>query len=116
MTFTIRQNATLPKLKLQLEGKNKKDLMMCLLNADIQFSMTDTSCGMKVISCRQARLEKVTSGCANCIDEEYLICIDWNDMDTMQKGLYKGEFDITFNDTQERLILPIGDDLTINVI
>lgn len=117
MNFFINKNATLPILKMQLiqDGRHDyKDFHELIQNADIFFSMANIENGQKKI-CREP------AGCAikpNTCDEEeeYFITYQFSTRETNKPGTYQGQFEIEFLNGSGTLIVPIREELKINII
>ena len=102
MDFYINKNATLPVLKLELiqDGINNYTHFFDLVqNANIYFSMTDIKTGIKHISRKLAGLSPKT---------EYVGC--------SIEGTYLGQFTIEFLDGSGTLVVPIREELYIQVL
>ena len=114
MEFFIKKNATLPILKMQVvkDGRSGyQELMDSLETSSIYFSMTDSSTGIpKIIDapCGIVPLD-LPSGAS----VEYYIYFQFTQRDTNTVGRYKGEFFL--NNDEGKLILPIREDLYINI-
>ena len=122
MVFTIRQNSTLPILKLVLyrDGRNDYEHFEELLeNSIITFAMKDEKTGIYKISNKEAII-KPKLPCANDVKKEYYIVYEFTSDDTNRPGIYLGEFKIIFIglDLQPtgELIIPISEQLYIHVI
>lgn len=117
MEFFINKNSTLPVLKLELiqDGRNDFHKFFELIqNADIYFTMTDVTTGIKRIGKKVAGTELVTP--ISCIGEEYYIIYQFTSKETEKCGRYVGQFTIQFNDGTGTLIVPIREELFINIL
>lgn len=117
MEFFINKNATLPILKLELikDGRNDfRNFYELIQNADIYFTMTDVVTGIKRIGKKIASTELVTP--ISCVGEEYYITYQFTERDTEKAGRYVGQFTIQFLDGTGTLIVPIREELFINVL
>jgi len=117
MNFHINKDATLPPLVMEVvnDGRNNyKDIHEKLQNATITFSMTSLDTGIKKIGGQPAKclLKEVSS---DCPDEEYYLAYNFRAKDTNKAGTYVGEFKIVFLDGSGTLIVPIKDELFINI-
>jgi hypothetical protein len=114
MEFFIRKNATLPVLKMQVvkDGRSGyQQLMESLEVSSIYFSMEDTSTGIpKIIDAPCGIVPLILPEGAPV---EYYIYFQFTARDTNTVGRYRGEFFI--NNDEGKLILPIREDLYINV-
>jgi hypothetical protein len=113
MNFTIRQNATLPRLYMEFSQSGYDNPHWDDLDieaASITFSMLGQDCRHR-IKCSPARLISVGSG--DC--KRYLVEYTFGSSGTSKKGQYEGYFEITFADSA-KLIAPIANKLTIHVI
>lgn len=118
MEFHINKNATLPKLKLELIKDGRNDFNKFhdkIQNANITFTMTDIVTGVKRIACKSAGIEEVLPK-NNCICEEYYLVYQFTSKETSVGGRYVGSFEIDFLDGSGTLIVPIREELFINVI
>jgi hypothetical protein len=115
MEFFIKQNATLPTLKLQVvkDGRNDfRSFMETLQNAIITFSMVNTDNGILKIASKPAY---ITEKFFDNLDapQEFYIYYNFTANDTKTPGRYMGEFSITT--TEGELIVPIRESLFINI-
>jgi hypothetical protein len=118
MDFYINKNATLPVLKLELiqDGINNYTKFFDLVqNANIYFSMTDVKTGIKHISRKLAGLSPKTQY-VGCSVEEYYLAYQFNTRDTSKPGTYLGQFTIEFLDGSGTLVVPIREELYIQVL
>ena len=118
MEFYINQHATLNKLKLELIQDGRNDFHKFhekIQDADIYFTMTDLSTGVKRISKRKADIELVEPS-DDCVGEEYYVVYQFNSTETSKPGKYVGKFEIVFLDGSGTLIAPIRDTLYINIL
>ena len=117
MNFHIKKNSNLPVLRLALikDGRyDWSDFHEKIQNTKITFSMFDANNGKQIICNKEAFCE-LKDFCTDC-DEEYFITYRWTDKDTKKPGTYIGRFQITFLDTNEKLIVPIKEELFIYVL
>lgn len=117
MEFFINKNATLPILKMELINDGRNDFHKFyekIQNADIYFTMTDLTTGVKRIAKSAASLELVEP--ESCTGEEYYITFQFNTKQTSIAGRYVGEFEIVFLDGSGTLITPIRETLFINIL
>ena len=124
MYFYMTKGSTLPYLRLELtkDGRNNyRKAYLALQAADVTFTMTELSTGIKKIANAPAYVvEKEGNSC----DDEYCIEYRWQKRDTSQPGTYIGQFKIIFdkNITAEgysfpegEMTVPITEDLVIVV-
>lgn len=123
MVFSIRQNSTLPKLKMKLfrDGRNDyKNFENLLENCVITFAMKDEVTGIYKIANKEATIELKKPCSTDIFDKEYYIVYNFTQSDTDRPGIYIGEFKITFLDEQLQpngdLIVPIYEQLYIHVL
>lgn len=122
--FFITKGSTLPSLRLEAihDGRHDfRNLYIALQNADVTFSMSEQSTGIKRIANAKAYVvEKADSGC----EEAYVLEYRWNKRDTAESGTYIGQFHIVFNDDlvmegvsfpKGEMYVPIAEDLLITV-
>jgi hypothetical protein len=118
MEFFINKNATLPKLKLELIKDGRNDFNKFhdkIQNANITFTMTDIVTGVKKIACKSAGIEEVLPK-NNCICEEYYLVYQFTTKETSVAGRYAAQFEIDFLDGSGTLIVPIREELFVNVL
>ena len=114
MEFYIKQNATLPILKMQVVKDGRagyQQLMQDLEVSTIFFTMIDVETGIPKIVSAPAQIVNLIlpDGAA----PEYYIYFKFTSRDTNTPGRYEGQFLIK-ND-EGNLILPIREELYINV-
>ena len=115
--FFIRKNSTLPLLKLKLinDGRNTyRTIYDRLENAAITFSMMDDK-GIYRIFNKQGLLIPVDKEICQ-EDGEYYLGYEFDTKDTSISGTFKAEFRVDFLDNGESLIVPIREDLYVNVL
>lgn len=114
MNFFIKQNSTLPVLKMQVVKDGRagyQQLMQDLEVSTIFFTMIDVETGTpKIVS---APCEIVNLILPDGAAPEYYIYFKFTSRDTNTPGRYEGQFLIK-ND-EGNLILPIREELFINV-
>lgn len=117
MEFYINKGATLNKLKLELIQDGRNDFNKfheSIQNANIYFTMTDIITGVKKIAKKKAGIELVIP--TNCVGEEYYIVYNFTAKETAVAGRYIGQFEIEFLDGSGTLIMPVREELFINVL
>lgn len=117
MEYFINKGSTLPLLKLELiqDGRNNfRDFFDKIQNANIYFSMSDVTTGVKKIGRKVAGTQLVVP--IDCVGEEYYIVYQFTENDTIKPGRYVGKFTIEFLDGSGTLIAPIREELFINVL
>jgi hypothetical protein len=115
MEFFIKQNATLPTLKMQVvkDGRNDfRSFMETLQNAIITFSMVNTDNGILKIASKPAYITEKFFDNPDA-PQEFYIYYNFTANDTKTPGRYMGEFSITT--TEGELIVPIRESLFINI-
>lgn len=119
MEFIIKENATLPILKMKVIENYELNMFKfkkSMENIAVTFSMIDVNTGRYVISNKSA---SVYINNENNIDEEIIIYYEWDKNDTKRVGLYLGEFIIDFFDENGnengKLLFPIREKLYIHV-
>jgi hypothetical protein len=118
MEFYINKNATLPKLKLELIKDGRNDFNKFhdkIQNANITFTMSDVVTGVKRIACKEAGIEEVLPK-DNCICEEFYLVYQFTSKDTSKSGRYAAQFEIEFLDGSGTLIVPIREELFVNIL
>ena len=114
MEFYIKQNATLPVLKMQVVKDGRagyQQLMRDLEVSTIFFTMIDVETGIPKIVSAPAQIVNLIL--PEGADPEYYIYLKFTSRDTNTPGRYEGQFLIK-ND-EGNLILPIREELYINV-
>lgn len=117
MNFFINKNATLPLLKMELiqDGRyDYRDFYESIQNANIYFSMTNIENGQKKICREEAGCAIKSNSCDT--EEEYYITYQFSSRETNKAGSYRGQFEIEFLDGSGTLIVPIREELIINVL
>jgi len=124
MNFFIRKNSTLPILKMKLvqDGRNDfRHLLRMLENCAITFSMKNSKNGVYKVANAVGKLilrENVTGD----VDHEYFIGYEFNASDTNEIGVFTGEFNVKFYDSENNsteigdLKVPIKEEMYIHVI
>ena len=118
MEFHINKNSELPLLKLELIQDGRNDFQKFfekIQNASIYFSMSDVTTGVKRIGKKRtgvALVEPVN----DCVGEEYYLTYKFSAKDTQKPGRYVGQFNIEFQDGTGNLIVPIREELFINIL
>jgi hypothetical protein len=117
MEFSINKNSTLPVLKLELIQDGRNDFQKFhekVQNASIYFTMTDVITGVKRIAKKLTGIEQVEP--VNCVGDEFYIIYNFTERDTSVSGRYVGQFEIDFLDGSGKLIMPIKEELFINIL
>jgi hypothetical protein len=118
MEFHINKNSTLPVLKLELIKDGRNDFLKFyekVENSNVTFTMTDVITGVIKIGKSAATFEQVLPK-SDCVGDEYYITYKFAGNQTAVAGRYLGKFEITFNDGSGNLIVPIKEDLFINIL
>jgi len=117
--FFIRKNSQLPILQMKIinDGRNDyKKIFEELENAAITFSMLNIETGRYKVFNQPALIIPVETDNCLTIQQEYYLGYQFKKREVNTAGVYKGEFKIdTFSDGCS-LILPIYEELFINVI
>ena len=115
--FFIKKDSTLPIIKMKVVNDGRfdyKKIFDRLENAAVTFSMVDEK-GIPRVYNQQGLLIAVDK--ENCIeDEEFYIGYQFKLKDTKKVGCYKAEFILDFLDDGASLIVPIRQDLFVNVV
>ena len=117
MEFNINKNSTLPILKLELIKDGRNDFQKFhdkVQNAIIYFTMTDVITGVKKIAKKITTIEGVTP--KSCVGDEFYLIYQFNAKETSVSGRYVGQFEIVFLDNSGTLIVPIHENLYINIL
>ena len=117
MEFFIRQHSIEPILKMQLvqDGRNDfKNFHNKLSNSSIYFSMKDEKTGVPKVVNRAAGIVAKTPTSVNS-PTEYYVYYKWTAKDVRKTGRFQGQFVIYFHDDNTELIVPIRENLYINI-
>mgnify|MGYP001246413316 FL=1 len=118
MNFTINKNSTLPVLNMELikDGRyTYREFKDKIQNCNFYFTMADLNTGVKVIG-RKAATLTLKSQYNGCEDEEYYLTYQFTEKQTSKPGTYIGSFTIEFLDGSGTLIVPIQEELIINIL
>jgi hypothetical protein len=118
MEFSINKNSTLPVLKLELIQDGRNDFYKFhekVQNANIYFSMTDVITGVKRIAKKLTGIQQVEPA-SDCVGDEFYLIYQFTERDTAVGGRYVGQFEIDFLDGSGTLLVPIREELFINVL
>ena len=118
MEFYINKNATLPVLKLELikDGRNDfQKFFEMVENSTLTFTMTDVVTGVIRIG-KDAGVYQEVLPKSDCVGDEYYLTFQFNEKQTSVAGRYLGKFEINFNDGSGKLIVPIREDLYVNIL
>ena len=117
MEFFIRKNSIEPVLKMQLVKDGRNDFESFhdkLSNSSIKFSMRNLNDGTyKILNQSGGIVEKVKI--SENSPTEYYIYYRWKKKDVNKVGRYQGMFSIFLHDECTELIVPIREDLFINI-
>ena len=117
MEFFINKGATLNVLKMELiqDGRNDFNRFFELVQkANIYFSMIDVVTGVKRIAKKETGLQLVVP--ESCVGEEYYLIYKFTQRDTAVAGRYTAQFTIEFLDGSGTLIVPLREELFVNVL
>ena len=122
--FYIRQNSTLPTLRMELIEDGRHDFRKfyeSVQNCTITFTMVNVDTKITKIAKAPCYIKlKEDDGCV----EKYVICYDWKPRDTKEAGTFKGTFELTFGEIKSdeteyptgNLNIPIREELTIVIL
>jgi hypothetical protein len=116
MDFFINKGATLPVMRLELIQDGRYDWSSFydkLQNATIYFTMSDLETGVKKIG-KTTTNASFKGECEGT--EEYYLSYQFSARDTNKAGTYIAKFIIEFGDGSGTLIVPIREELRVNVI
>ena len=117
MEFFIRKDSTDPILKMQLVLDGRNDFNSFhdkLANSSIYFSMKDETTGIPKVVNRPAGIVAKTPTSVNS-PTEYYVFYKWTAKDVRKTGRFQGQFVIYFHDDNSELIVPIRENLYINI-
>jgi hypothetical protein len=115
MEFYIKQNATLPILKLQVVKDGRSDyhnFMDLIETSTILFSMVDADTGIPKFLSKTAGFVAKTF-INESAPPEYYVYFQFTAKDTNKPGRYEGQF--LLKNEQGNLIVPIREKLYINI-
>ena len=118
MNFNINKNSTLPVLNMELikDGRyTYREFNDKIQNSNIYFTMSDLNTGVKVVGKQIATLT-LKSQYNGCEDEEYYLTYQFTKKETSRPGTYIGNFTIEFLDGSGTLVVPIQEELVINIL
>ena len=122
--FYIRQNSTLPTLRMELIEDGRHDFRKfyeSVQNCTITFTMVNVDTKITKIAKAPCYIKlKEDDGCV----DKYVICYDWKPRDTKEAGTFKGTFELTFGEIKSdeteyptgNLNIPIREELTIVIL
>ena len=122
--FYIRQNSTLPTLRMELIEDGRHDFRKfyeSIQNCTITFTMVNVDTKITKIAKAPCYIKlKEDDGCV----DKYVICYDWKPRDTKETGTFKGTFELTFGEIKSdeteyptgNLNIPIREELTIVIL
>lgn len=122
--FYIRQNSTLPTLRMELIEDGRHDFRKfyeSVQNCTITFTMVNVDTKITKIAKAPCYIKlKDDDGCV----DKYVICYDWKPRDTKETGTFKGTFELTFGEIKSdeteyptgNLNMPIREELTIVIL
>lgn len=126
--FYINQNSVNPVLRMEIVNNGEYDYKKNMLyncniqNADVTFSMKNTTNGLMKIS--KSKVDIITSSNDGC-EEKFILQYKWKKRDVNEKGTYKGWFEINFkgdfykeniDNLTGNFILPVENELIINIL
>ena len=122
--FYIRQNSTLPTLRMELIEDGRHDFRKfyeSVQNCTITFTMVNVDTKITKIAKAPCYIKlKEDDGCV----DKYVICYDWKPRDTKETGTFKGTFELTFGEIKSdeteyptgNLNMPIRETLNIVIL
>jgi hypothetical protein len=121
MDFFINKNSTLPVLYLELIPDGRYDYSCFydkLQNSNIYFMMSDIDTGVKKVGKKLTPAVKKEEcvGDDGCLREVYYLSYKFSERDTNKAGVFIGQFIIDFLDGSGELIVPIREELRINIL
>ena len=118
MEFFINKNSTLPVLKLELINDGRNDFHKfheMVQNANIYFTMSDVVTGVKRIAKKETGVQLILPQ-SDCVGEEFYLVYQFTEKETSVAGRYAAQVSIEFLDGSGTLIVPIREELFINVL
>ena len=124
MIFSIRQNSTLPVLKMKVlkDGRNDfRHFEELLENSVATFAMKDEKNGVYKVANKEAKIV-LEKPCEETSEKNYIVTYQFSSEDTNKPGIFLGEFKITLFDLTDptkiygELITPIQEQLYIHIL
>jgi hypothetical protein len=118
MEFFINKGATLNTLKMELIQDGRNDFHKfheMVQNANIYFTMSDVVTGVKKIAKKETGVQLVLPQ-SDCVGEEFYLVYQFTEKETSVAGRYTAQFSIEFLDGSGTLIVPVHEELFINVL
>ena len=119
MDFFIKRNSNLPTMTMELVEhgfmQDFTEFYNRIQNATVTFTMEDYESCIPKIKCSPAQVLERETYMENCPSKFY-VAYTFTQRQTSKKGKYKGTFEITFLDNNEKLVVPIKEELIIHVI
>lgn len=118
MEFHINKNSTLPILKLELIKDGRNDFQRFydkVEDSSLTFTMTDIITGVIKVGKATATFQEVLPA-SDCVGVEYYLTYQFTEKQTSVAGRYIANFEINFNDGSGKLIVPIREELYINIL
>mgnify|MGYP001058049289 CR=1 FL=1 len=124
MIFSIRQNSTLPVLKMKVlkDGRNDfRHFEELLENSVATFAMKDEENGVYKVANKEAKIV-LEKPCEETSEKNYIVTYQFSSEDTNKPGIFLGEFKITLFDLTDptkvygELITPIQEQLYIHIL
>tara|TARA_R100000544_G_scaffold37040_1_gene26878 strand:+ start:510 stop:884 length:375 start_codon:yes stop_codon:yes gene_type:complete len=118
MNFNINKNATLPILNMELikDGRyTYREFNDKVQNANIYFTMSNVDTGVSIVSKKKAKLT-IKTQYDGCKDEEYYLTYQFTKKETSKPGTYVANFTLEFLDGTGTIIVPIREELYIQVL
>lgn len=113
--FYIKKNSTMPILQMKVVNDGRFDYKKIydrLESCNITFSMIDDKGNYRVYN-KQGLLIPINK--TNTSSDEFYIGYKFTKKDTKKVGVFKAEFKIDFLDDDSTLIVPILEDLYVNI-
>lgn len=111
MNYFVRKDSDYSILSLELiqDGHTDyKSFFSEIQDATVTFSMVDADTGLIKVANRRAEV---------CVDDaDCQIIYRFEPRDVNTSGSYIGNFNIVFNSTKEKLIVPVRDQLNIHIM
>ena len=124
MIFSIRQNSTLPILKMKVFRDGRNDFRRfeeLIENCVATFAMKDEKTGVYKVANKEAKVV-LENPCDENGNKHYIVIYQFNKDDTDKPGVFLGEFKLTLFDLADpltvygELIAPIQEDLYIHIL
>lgn len=124
MVFSIKQNSTLPILKMKVFRDGRNDFRRfeeLIENCVVTFAMKDEKTGVYKVANKEAKVV-LENPCNEDGEKNYVIVYQFTKDDTDKPGIFLAEFKLTLFDLTNpteiygELIAPVREDLYVHIL